>query len=188
MQTSADVVSLALHRCFACLALRSVLGDDVIEHVKDEDYDDAQPLDENADSSVQAHSVSKQEASLDESTQLVHNPAINGDPNHSQFLAPSDAATVNLPGVPSGGPGGLVPAGDRTTTGYLTKYERARILGTRALQLSLGAPCMVELGEETDPLEIAQKELKAKKIPIIIRRYLPDQSFEDWTIDELICD
>jgi DNA-directed RNA polymerase I, II, and III subunit RPABC2 len=68
----------------------------------------------------------------------------------------------------------------RTTTSYLTKYERARILGTRALQISLGAPVLVELGDETDPLEIAMKELKARKIPIIIRRYLPDQSYEDW--------
>lgn len=45
---------------------------------------------------------------------------------------------------------------------------------------------MVELEGETDPLQIAMKELKQKKIPIIIRRYLPDGSYEDWGIDELI--
>lgn len=39
---------------------------------------------------------------------------------------------------------------------------------------------LVELGDEIDPLEIAMKELKAKKIPIVIRRYLPDHSYEDW--------
>jgi hypothetical protein len=39
----------------------------------------------------------------------------------------------------------------------MTKYERARILGTRALQISLGAPIMVELEGETDPLQIAMK-------------------------------
>jgi DNA-directed RNA polymerase I, II, and III subunit RPABC2 len=50
----------------------------------------------------------------------------------------------------------------------------------------MGAPVMVELEKETDPLQIAMKELKAKKIPMIIRRYLPDGSFEDWAIDELI--
>nr|XP_026691206.1 DNA-directed RNA polymerases I, II, and III subunit RPABC2 [Ciona intestinalis] len=74
----------------------------------------------------------------------------------------------------------------RITTPYLTKYERARVLGTRALQLSMNAPVMVELEGETDPLQIAMKELKAKKIPIIIRRYMPDGSYEDWAIDELI--
>lgn len=45
----------------------------------------------------------------------------------------------------------------RITTRFLTKYERAKILGTRALQISLGAPVMVDLEGETDPLEIAQK-------------------------------
>ena len=74
----------------------------------------------------------------------------------------------------------------RITTKYMTKYERARILGTRALQIAMCAPVMVELEGETDPLQIAMKELKARKIPIIIRRYLPDGSYEDWGIDELI--
>jgi len=74
----------------------------------------------------------------------------------------------------------------RTTTPYMTKYERARVLGTRALQIAMCAPVMVELEGETDPLQIAMKELKAKKIPIIIRRYLPDGSYEDWSVDELI--
>jgi DNA-directed RNA polymerase I, II, and III subunit RPABC2 len=75
-----------------------------------------------------------------------------------------------------------------TTTRYMTKYERARILGTRALQISMGAPVMVELSGETDPLAIALRELKEKKIPITIRRRLPDGSFEDWQIDNLIID
>nr|CAG4638201.1 EOG090X0MJU [Chydorus sphaericus] len=74
----------------------------------------------------------------------------------------------------------------RITTPYMTKYERARVLGTRALQIAMCAPVMVELEGETDPLQIAMKELKQKKIPIIIRRYLPDGSYEDWGIDELI--
>jgi len=39
----------------------------------------------------------------------------------------------------------------------MTKYERARVLGTRALQISMGAPVMVELVGETDPLMIAHK-------------------------------
>lgn len=83
--------------------------------------------------------------------------------------------------------GGLnVPTHKRITTPYMTKYERARVLGTRALQISMCAPVMVEIDAESDPLQIAQKELAARKIPIIIRRYLPDGSYEDWAIDELI--
>ena len=44
------------------------------------------------------------------------------------------------------------------------RYERARVLGTRALQIAMCAPVMVELEGETDPLVIAQKELKQRKV------------------------
>ncbi|KZO95917.1 RNA polymerase Rpb6 [Calocera viscosa TUFC12733] len=74
---------------------------------------------------------------------------------------------------------------ERITTPYMTKYERARILGTRALQLSMNAPALVNTEGETDPLQIAIKELAEKKIPLVIRRYLPDGSFEDWKVTEL---
>ncbi|GIX86970.1 DNA-directed RNA polymerases I, II, and III subunit RPABC2 [Caerostris extrusa] len=74
----------------------------------------------------------------------------------------------------------------RTTTPFMTKYEMARILGTRALQIAMNAPVNVELEGETDALQIAMKELKEGKIPICIRRYLPDGSYEDWDADELI--
>eukprot|EP00658_Telonema_sp_P-2_P083737 TRINITY_DN9146_c0_g1_i5.p1 TRINITY_DN9146_c0_g1~~TRINITY_DN9146_c0_g1_i5.p1 ORF type:complete len:144 (+),score=55.07 TRINITY_DN9146_c0_g1_i5:156-587(+) len=81
---------------------------------------------------------------------------------------------------------GAVDKSKRTTTSYMTKYERARILGTRALQISMGAPVMVELKGQTDPLDIANMELKKKKIPLMVRRYLPNGSYEDWGVDELI--
>jgi len=50
----------------------------------------------------------------------------------------------------------------------------------------MNAPVTVEIAGETDALKIAMKELRARKIPMIIRRYLPDGSFEDWALDELI--
>lgn len=90
--------------------------------------------------------------------------------------------------APNGGPPASIDRTQRMTTRYLTKYERARLLGTRALQLSLNAPPMVELEGESDPLVIAGKELRERKIPLIIRRFLPDGSFEDWALDELIID
>ena len=89
--------------------------------------------------------------------------------------------------IPNTAPGQIDKAA-RITTRYLTKYERARILGTRALQLSMNAPPMVELEGETDPLQIAMKELRDRKIPLVIRRFLPDGSYEDWALDELIID
>ncbi|XP_054060117.1 DNA-directed RNA polymerases I, II, and III subunit RPABC2 isoform X1 [Rissa tridactyla] len=62
----------------------------------------------------------------------------------------------------------ILPSGERQqanqkriTTPYMTKYERARVLGTRALQIAMCAPVMVELEGETDPLLIAMKELNS---------------------------
>ncbi|GAA6001248.1 DNA-directed RNA polymerase core subunit RPO26 [Rhodotorula paludigena] len=75
---------------------------------------------------------------------------------------------------------------ERVTTPYMTKYERARILGTRALQISMNAPVLVPLEGESDPLQIAEKELAAKKIPLVVRRFLPDGSYEDWLVSELL--
>ena len=70
------------------------------------------------------------------------------------------------------------------TTAYMTKYERARILGTRALQISMNAPVMVELEGETDPW-IALKELRQRESPSACAAS-SDMSYEDWNVDELI--
>lgn len=67
-----------------------------------------------------------------------------------------------------------IPNEKRMTTPYMTKYERARVLGTRALQISMNAPVMVDPEGMSDPLQIAIKELREKKIPLVVRRYLPD--------------
>ena len=78
---------------------------------------------------------------------------------------------------------------DRITSSFLTKYERARVLGTRALQLSKNAPPMVvPQAGETDPYMIAERELAERVIPFIVRRYLPDRTYEDWKISELTYD
>ncbi|KAF4655518.1 DNA-directed RNA polymerases I, II, and III subunit RPABC2 [Perkinsus chesapeaki] len=78
--------------------------------------------------------------------------------------------------------------GPRRTSPYMTKYERARIIGTRALQISMNAPVMVDTEGETDPMAIAEKELVAKVIPFIVRRFLPDGTYEDWKVEELMQD
>ena len=57
-----------------------------------------------------------------------------------------------------------------------TKYERARLIGARALQLSQGAPIMIEISEEElkkinyDPIMIAKMELEQGKMPLDVRK------------------
>jgi DNA-directed RNA polymerase subunit K len=50
-----------------------------------------------------------------------------------------------------------------------TRYERARIIGARALQISMGAPVLVKTSR-IDPLEIALEEFAADRIPITVKR------------------
>ncbi|HTY14282.1 MAG TPA: DNA-directed RNA polymerase subunit K [Methanoregulaceae archaeon] len=50
-----------------------------------------------------------------------------------------------------------------------TRYERARIIGARALQISMGAPLLINTAN-TDPLEIAIEEFQHNIIPITVKR------------------
>ncbi|NLD65121.1 MAG: DNA-directed RNA polymerase subunit K [Crenarchaeota archaeon] len=61
----------------------------------------------------------------------------------------------------------------------ITRFEKARIVGARALQISMGAPILVDAEENTNPIDIAVSELEAKILPITIRRTLPDGTFQD---------
>ncbi|GCC11093.1 DNA-directed RNA polymerase subunit K [archaeon] len=58
----------------------------------------------------------------------------------------------------------------------LTRYERARIIGARALQISMGAPPMVKVSKNSvDPIIIAIKELNAGIIPMTVKRSMPEK-------------
>ena len=67
----------------------------------------------------------------------------------------------------------------------LTRFEKARIMGARALQLSLGAPVFIEIPKDaTTSLEIAMEELNQRVIPIVIRRTLPNSDYQNIPIDK----
>ncbi len=69
----------------------------------------------------------------------------------------------------------------------ITRFEKARIVGARSLQISMGAPILMMLDETlasggtglNSPIEIALKELEIGILPITIRRTLPDGTFQD---------
>jgi len=57
----------------------------------------------------------------------------------------------------------------------LTRFERARVIGARALQISMGAPVLVDVSRSSrSPIDIALMELEQGVLPISIRRTLPD--------------
>jgi len=68
----------------------------------------------------------------------------------------------------------------------LTRFERARIIGSRALQLSLGAPPLVQAPENaSDSISMAIYELEQKALPISLRRVFPNGQYQDIPIRRL---
>jgi DNA-directed RNA polymerase I, II, and III subunit RPABC2 len=82
----------------------------------------------------------------------------------------------------------MITRRDRKTIPILSKYEKTRVVGERAIQISMGAPPLVEVGNLENPVDIAEKELREKKIPYIIKRVLPNGLIELWSVDELRID
>lgn len=80
-----------------------------------------------------------------------------------------------------------IPAqGTRVLIGppWLTRFERARITGSRSLQLSLGAPPMIAVPVEANSsIALAVAEIEHKALPISIRRILPNGHYQDIPTD-----
>lgn len=55
-----------------------------------------------------------------------------------------------------------------------TRYERARIVGARALQVSMGAPVLIKT-PKIDPLEIALEEFDSDRVPITVKRVIGEK-------------
>ncbi len=70
---------------------------------------------------------------------------------------------------------------------FLSRYEKARITGARALQISYGAPILLDKPKNLiDPIKIALLELKSKILPLTIRREYPSGEYQDIPIYKLI--
>ncbi|MCS7094557.1 MAG: DNA-directed RNA polymerase subunit K [Thaumarchaeota archaeon] len=68
----------------------------------------------------------------------------------------------------------------------LTKYEETRIIGGRALQLSMGAFPLVKPNQNDTSFTLAMREFKAAVLPIVIRRRYPDGTYEDVPLQDLL--
>ncbi len=110
----------------------------------------------------------KNQAIIDKECEVIKNrEIIERDPIHEPI------EIINKKGPVSTGP----PT--------LTRFEKARIMGARALQLSFGAPCFIEIPKNaTTSLEIAMEELNKRVIPIIIKRTLPNGDFQNIPLEQ----
>jgi DNA-directed RNA polymerase I, II, and III subunit RPABC2 len=70
---------------------------------------------------------------------------------------------------------------------FLTQFEKTKILGFRTNQLSQGARAFIAVpAHVTELREIAKMELEARRLPFIIKRPMPDGSFEKWRLSDLL--
>ena len=110
----------------------------------------------------------KELAQIDKECEIIRNrDIITQDTEHKPVEIVSDDGKV-ITGPPT-----------------LTRFEKARIMGARALQLSLGAPVFIEIPKNaTTSLEIAMEELNQRVIPIVIRRTLPNADYQNIPISK----
>jgi len=72
---------------------------------------------------------------------------------------------------------------NKITPSFITKFEKAKILGIRSEMIANGCPPLIET-DLVDSYDIAKQEYLEKKIPLIIRRYLPNNNYEDWKLSD----
>ena len=110
----------------------------------------------------------KELAQIDKECEIIRNrEIITQDTEHKPVEIVSDDGKV-ITGPPT-----------------LTRFEKARIMGARALQLSLGAPVFIEIPKNaTTSLEIAMEEMNQRVIPIVIRRTLPNSDYQNIPISK----
>ena len=137
-------------------------GDDEENESDDEDYDE--------------NSFQKLENDINTDKLLTYHPELLQS-NYKEINALSKIARNKK---------GLIIDALHKTVPFLTKYERARVLGIRIKQLNNDADPFVEVPPNTiDARFIAEEELKQGKIPFIIRRPLPNGGNEYWKLSDL---
>ena len=109
----------------------------------------------------------KEQADLEKRIKEIEDrEIIETDPSHEPVEIPAEKGKISI-GPPT-----------------LTRFEKARIMGARALQLSLGAPPFIPIPKTARiSLDIAMEELEKRVIPIVIRRVLPNGDYQNIPID-----
>lgn len=96
------------------------------------------------------------------------------------------APKIPLAVIPPGGEGAPVDPHHRTYP-FMTLYEKTKVIGLRANQLSQGAKPYIAVPEHvTDVREIARMELEQKRLPFLVKRPLPNGKYEYWRIADLM--
>ena len=140
--------------------------------------DDVKPLDDSVEKAIELFRKVREAGNVD----LTEKELADID-KECEIIRNRKIITKNLEHKPIE----ITDKGGKIVTGppTLTRFEQARIMGARALQLSLGAPVFIEIPKNaTSSLEIAMEELKQRVIPIVIKRTLPNGDYQHLPIDQ----
>jgi len=78
-----------------------------------------------------------------------------------------------------------VPVDQRKTIPILNKFERTKLIGVRMQQIAKGAVPMVPTEDLASTEAIVLKELEERKLPMVVKRPLPNGMYEIWRLEEL---
>ena len=158
-------------------------NDDNTDNEDNENNDDNEDNDDNDDNEDDTDYASDEEDGEDDASQHDAEDDINIENVFCPYnLINNDTGdTIDTSHEPQ-----QCPHNDRITKPIMTKYERVRILSTRATQLSKGAKCLIKHARHLQPLEIAEMELEKSLIPFKIKRPMPEKNmYELWEVSEL---
>ena len=146
---------------------------------EEEEDDEADEEDEETESEASEESQDEEEVEADD--ECLYRKAkvknLDKDDDNEELEEVYDDDNLNFDEV--------VKPENRITKPFMTIFERVRLLGDRAKQLSLGAKPMIKGLETMNPKEIAKLELEKGVLPLIIERVLPNGRKERWRINEL---
>ena len=80
----------------------------------------------------------------------------------------------------------IVPKNERRTSNIITQYEFTEVVSIRSKQIEDGSRIFIDIKKLSDPIEIAEREIKEKRCPLTIRRMLCDEIAEIWEVNEMI--
>jgi len=175
----------------------------IIKNQDDEDGDgdeDARPDDEENTLSDEEHTLSDEESTESEEKDGIDAEYTEEGPNEKYTEKDTDKDTEindedddclyydDLVERDSERQVYEIPRADRMTDPQLTHYEKVRLLGIRAKQIAMGSKVMVKYDNSFGPVELAKYELKHKTTPLVIKRPLPDNTYEIWKVSDLNID
>jgi len=106
---------------------------------------------------------------------------------HPELIIDYEEAILNRLPLKVVQPTDSKPDENHTTYPFVTLYEKTKIIGLRANQLSQGARAFINVPKEiTDVRNIARLEFEQKKLPYIVKRPLPDGTYEYWKLADLM--